>query len=107
MGDLPPSTGAGILTAVASLGTMFALVLTALTVFIPMLVKLRRVDKKVGKVDDKLVQVDEKVDNVEHLVNNTHDELVRRVTALTKALTDKGIAVPTDRSATAGAKERG
>lgn len=50
LADSPPSTAAGIVTAVASLFTATALVITALALLIPILKRTKKAEEKLDEV---------------------------------------------------------
>lgn len=77
---MPDSTLAGVITAIGTLVTASALVITAIGGFLT----ARRIDRK--------------VETVHSLVNQQHTDLKNYQRTLIRALEDKGITVPIDQS---------
>lgn len=78
---MPDSTTAGIVAAVASVGTVLALIINALAAW-----------RQAGRLERK-------VDVVHNLVNQQQTDLKNYQRALIRALQAAGIAVPEDQSA--------
>lgn len=91
MTDLPTSTAAGIVTAVASLITAFGGVVLAVSVLIPILRQTRATARQT-------METGRQVEVVHTIVNQQRTDAQRYQIALTELLHKHGIEVPVDQS---------
>lgn len=85
---MPSSTLAGIITAIGTLLTAVALVITAWTT-----------NRNTKRVECKVDEVQKTNQEVHKIVNQQHTDLKNYQAALIRALESRGIEVPVDQSA--------